>query len=259
VPRRSALRKLALASTALAAAVPFSGWTAARAEGPAAPGVTRAAAAMVAASPVVPARHRAPGTVIVAVRSGRVLEVRSRPRGRVVARLGDRGEFGSRSAAPVFARRGRWLGIPVPQLPNDRLGWIDSRSKAITLHRSTIVLRVDRARRSLELRAGRQLVLRARVGVGAPGSPTPAGRFAVTDKVAGSQFSASYGCCVLALSAHQPHPPAGWQNGTRMAIHATDAPSTIGAAASAGCVHAADSTMHELMARVPVGTPVLIR
>jgi hypothetical protein len=258
VSRRPAFRKLTLAGVALAAAVPFSGWTAARAEGPAAPDVTRGGE-MVRTGRIPSARHRAHGTVIVAVRSGRVLDVRSRPGGHVVARLGDHGEFGSRTAAPAFAARGRWLGIPVPQLPNNRLGWIDARSRAITLHRSTIVLRVDRARRLLELRAGRRLVLRARVGVGAPGSPTPAGRFAVTDELAGTRFSASYGCCVLALSAHQPHPPAGWQNGTRMAIHATDAPGTIGAAASAGCVHAADSTMHELMARVPVGTPVLIR
>jgi lipoprotein-anchoring transpeptidase ErfK/SrfK len=43
-----------------------------------------------------------------------------------------------------------------------------------------------------------------------------------------------------------------------MAIHGTNAPSTIGAAASAGCVHARDQVMRVLMRRVPLGTPVLI-
>jgi lipoprotein-anchoring transpeptidase ErfK/SrfK len=124
--------------------------------------------------------------------------------------------------------------------------------------RTHLAVVVRRAARTLELRAGRRVLLRTTVGVGAPGSPTPSGRFAVTDEVAGGQFSPSYGCCVLALSAHQPHPPAGWHNGTRMAIHGTNAPSTIGMAASAGCVHAADATMRTLMRRVPLGTPVLI-
>jgi hypothetical protein len=176
-----------------------------------------------------------------------------------VTQLGARSEFGSQTVAPAYARRGHWLGLTLPQLPNGRLGWVDARGPGIAISRSRLMLRIDRHRRLLELRAGDHLLVRSVVGVGAPGSPTPPGRFAVTDKLAGSRFSASYGCCVLALSAHQPHPPAGWHNGTRMAIHGTNVPATIGAAASAGCVHVADATMRVLMARVPSGTPVLIR
>jgi len=103
------------------------------------------------------------------------------------------------------------------------------------------------------------VVLSAVVGVGSPSSPTPAGRFAVTDRLAGARFSSAYGCCVLPISAHQEHPPAGWANGTRMAIHGTNDPATIGQAASAGCVHAEESAMRALVQRVPLGTPVLIR
>jgi lipoprotein-anchoring transpeptidase ErfK/SrfK len=209
---------------------------------------------------VVPAPRRrpVPMTPVIAVRPGGSVPVRSRPGGPVVASLTDKTEFGSHTTAPAYARRGRWLAVALPQLPNNHFGWVDARSRGLRVTASHLSIRVNRARRSLELRAGRRLVLRATVGVGAPSSPTPAGRFAVTDELGGAQFSPSYGCCVLALSAHQPNPPAGWTNGTRMAIHGTDAPSTIGAAASAGCVHVEDQIMRVLMRRVPLGTPVLI-
>jgi lipoprotein-anchoring transpeptidase ErfK/SrfK len=68
-----------------------------------------------------------------------------------------------------------------------------------------------------------------------------------------------YGCCILALNGHQPKLPAGWQGGNRLAIHGTNAPGTIGSAASAGCLRAADSELQVLMRRVPLGTPVFIR
>jgi len=67
-----------------------------------------------------------------------------------------------------------------------------------------------------------------------------------------------YGCCVLALSARQTRLPAGWQGGDRIAIHGTNVPSSIGAAVSSGCVHAADGDLRYLMARVPLGTPATI-
>ena len=203
--------------------------------------------------------RRVEGDVLLRVRAGRSALLRSRPGGAVVARLADRTEFGSATVAPALAVRGHWLGVSTPDLPNGRLGWIDARSAAITLGRSPVWIDIDRAARRLRLHDGRRVVLSALVGVGSSSSPTPVGRFAVTDRLAGGRFSPAYGCCVMPLSAHQTHPPAGWANGTRMAIHGTNDPATIGQAASAGCVHAEEGTMRALINRVPVGTPVLIR
>ena len=66
------------------------------------------------------------------------------------------------------------------------------------------------------------------VAIGRPGSETPTGRFAVTDKLNGASFGSYYGCCVLALNGHQPKLPAGWSGGDRLAIHGTNSPGTIG-------------------------------
>ena len=94
------------------------------------------------------------------------------------------------------------------------------------------------------------------VTVGAPASPTPTGRFAVTDTFTGLRSSA-YGCCALALSATQPSLPSGWLGGDRIAIHGTSGP--LGEALSHGCVRAADADVRRLIREVPLGVPVVIR
>jgi lipoprotein-anchoring transpeptidase ErfK/SrfK len=125
--------------------------------------------------------------------------------------------------------------------------------------RTALELEVDLSDRTLTLKRGRATLRRVSVGVGAFDSPTPTGRFAVTDKLEGGNFSPAYGCCILALSAVQPNLPAGWAGGNRVAIHGTLSASDFGRAVSAGCVHARDTDLRYLMRVVPLGTPVLIR
>jgi lipoprotein-anchoring transpeptidase ErfK/SrfK len=129
----------------------------------------------------------------------------------------------------------------------------------MALSRTSWSIHADVSSRTLVLRRGSRVVHRLRVAVGRPGSPTPTGHFSVTDKISGERFGPYYGCCILALSATQPHTPPGWTGGNRMAIHGTDAPSSIGTAASAGCLRAGDEALNALVERVPVGTPVVIR
>ena len=139
-------------------------------------------------------------------------------------------------------------------LPNGRLGWIDAPRGALRLSRTRVTLDVDLSRRLLRIRTGARVVRRIRVGIGAPGSPTPIGRFAVTDKLNGADYSPVYGCCILALSAHQTHLPTGWTGGDRIAIHGG---STAGAV-SAGCLHASTAALRYLMRLVPLGAQVVI-
>src|SRR4051812_28653780 len=214
------------------------------------------------APPLTPVRSAprpaSPSFSIAGVKPGRTVALRARPDGRVVARAGSSTEFGGRTALAVAARRGDWLAVTSTALPNGKLAWVRS-SDALRLHQTKVSIQVDLSRRRLELRSGSRPVRSFRVAIGRPGSPTPAGRFAVTDKLSGSQYGAYYGCCILALSGHQPHTPPGWQGGDRLAIHGTDSPGTVGTPASAGCLRAADSDLRVLMRRVPVGTPVFIR
>jgi hypothetical protein len=201
-----------------------------------------------------------PAHVIAYVRPGRALALRSRPFGPVVARVGSMTRFGSPHALGVVAtRRGRWLAVTEAGIANNRAVWIDARAGGLRYVRTGLELDVDLSSRTLAVRRNGIQIRSLAVGVGRPGSPTPTGRFAVTDKLSGSAFSASYGCCILALSAIQPNLPAGWTGGNRIAIHGTLSSSDFGRAVSAGCVHASDLDLRYLMRQVPLGTPVVIR
>jgi L,D-transpeptidase catalytic domain len=219
-------------------------------------GTVAPAPAPAAAPKPKPARRR--GIHRIAVVDGTV-PLRARPNGRVLASASASTEFGGQRVLSVAARRGPWLGVVATELPNGQLAWLNRRNPALHLRRTAYSLHADLSGRWLELRRRGHRVRRLTVAVGRPGSDTPTGRFAVTDKLSGSGYGPYYGCCILALNGHQPNLPAGWTGGNRLAIHGTNAPGTIGAAASAGCVRAGDADLRVLMRRVPLGTPVFIR
>jgi len=201
-----------------------------------------------------------PGHVIAQVRTGHVVALHNRPFGRVVAHVGALTRFGSkRTLGVVSSRRGRWLAVTEAGIGRNHVVWVDARAGGLRYSRTRLQLEVDLSERTLTLRRDRAVVRRVSIGVGAFDSPTPTGRFAVSDKLDGPSFSAAYGCCIMALSAIQPNLPAGWSGGNRLAVHGTLSASDFGQAISAGCVHARDSDLRYLMRVVPLGTPVLIR
>jgi lipoprotein-anchoring transpeptidase ErfK/SrfK len=190
---------------------------------------------------------------VVAYPAGTRVVLRAAPGGPVVARLGIRTEFGSPLALAVEARRGRWLGVISPLLPNGRLGWVDGR----TVHTASVQTRIEisLSKQRLVLLRGKKVLERTSLGIGAAATPTPTGRFAVTDKLSGEAYGGVYGCCILALSAHQQHPSPTWTGSdTRIGIHG----GALGAISN-GCLHASTTALRFLMAHVPLGTPVRVR
>jgi lipoprotein-anchoring transpeptidase ErfK/SrfK len=223
--------------------------------------VAESVAANVRAAEQVAAAARAdaiPPAEIVRVRPGHTVTLRARPHGPARAEVTQATEFGSPQTLGVVRRQGRWLGVTTAALPNGSVGWVHSRDPGLTLQRTRWSIHADVSRRRIVLRRDGRTVRRLDVAVGRPGTPTPTGRFAVTDKLSGGRFSPYYGCCVLAISATQPHTPPGWTGGNRMAIHGTSDPGSIGTAASAGCLRAADGDLQVLMDRAPLGTPVVV-
>jgi lipoprotein-anchoring transpeptidase ErfK/SrfK len=194
-------------------------------------------------------RRRAPGTLVARVRSGHAVLVRSRG---AVTRISSRTEFGSpQTFAVTRLSPGRHYRV---LLPDGRTGWIHAAPGTFTLSRARVSLEVDLSARVLRVRRGSRVTRVIRVGTGAPSTPTPIGRFAITDKLDGAAFSPVYGCCILALSAHQTHLPAGWTGGNLIAIHGG---STAGAI-STGCLHAATADLRYLMRVAPLGTLVVV-
>jgi lipoprotein-anchoring transpeptidase ErfK/SrfK len=187
----------------------------------------------------------------------RATSLRAAPGGRVVARLDIRTEFDSPRVLGVVRRRGNWLQVLATELPNGKRAWI--RAADARLRATAWSIHVDRSARRLVLRRGGRLLERMPVAVGRAGTPTPLGRFTVTDELRPARSDSPYGCCILALSGRQTRLVEGWPGGDRLAIHATPQVETIGEAASLGCLRARTADMRVLMRRVPLGTPVFVR
>jgi L,D-transpeptidase catalytic domain len=178
-----------------------------------------------------------------------------RPGGHRLGLLTMRTEWGSRRVMPVIARRGQWLRV-VADVPGRHTGWIRASGDRLSLRTRSYSIVARRARGTLTLFRRGHAVRTIAAAFGRPGSPTPLGRFAITDRLSGAGFHRAYGCCILALSGHQPRLPSGWSGGDRLAIHATDSPVP---APSVGCIVASDADLHYLMRRAPLGTPVTVK
>jgi L,D-transpeptidase-like protein len=182
--------------------------------------------------------------------------LRSAPAGRKVGRLRPRTEFGSPKVVSVLRRRGAWLRVVVPERPNRRPAWI--RAAATRPGAVEVSLHVDRSARRLTVRRGDRVLRRVTIAVGRPGTETPTGRFAVTDKLRTQRADSPYGCCAIALSGHQTKLLPGWPGGDRLAIHATPQTDSIGKAASLGCMRAGTRDLQALLQIVPLGAPVFV-
>ena len=174
-----------------------------------------------------PATALPPGAGAITARLLRPTQLRARPGGPQVARLTQRTEYGSPRVLAVVQRRGDWLGVITSARPNHRLGWLPM--NRVELARTRYVLRLDLSQRRLTVRTGEKVLERVRVGVGRSATPTPVGNFAVTDKLRLNDPSSPYGCCVLALSAHQTRGLSDWPGGDRIAIHVSANPATSAA------------------------------
>jgi hypothetical protein len=193
---------------------------------------------------------------ILRVRGGSRVPLYASPGGPLVRTMSARSDFGSPRVLGVARQRGSWFGVSTSLRPDGRLGWVRFDESRLSMYWTRYSLQVLVSSRKLQLRYGDRLIATYTVTVGATGSSTPLGRFAITDALAFGQ-SPYYGCCALALSGHQNHLPVGWLGGDRIAIHGTPGP--VGFAASHGCIRATDETMRVLFRRVPLGTPVFVR
>lgn len=210
------------------------------------------------APPTGPAREFIPGYGALAVGLTAPAILREHPNGRIVARARQQTEFGSPRIFPVVQRRGRWVSVVAPELPNGQRAWMKLGPRA-ELFRPGWTLTVDLSDRSLVARRAGKAVRTVAISVGRPGTPTPQGLFGVTDKLVVENGTSPYGYGALALSAHQPDVPQGWGGGDRIAVHGTQSPSTIGQAASLGCLRVGRDDVIWLVHRVPLGTPVRIK
>jgi len=131
---------------------------------------------------------------------------------------------------------------------------------------SPLRLEVDLSERRLYVHHGGSVVETFEIAVGQPGHRTPTGEFTIDRIIWNPRWVPPESDWAKGETRKQPGDPDNPMQGAKLFfrypayyIHGTNAPASLGEAASHGCIRMHVSDVIDLYRRVPVGTPVLIR
>ncbi|MDQ4058538.1 MAG: L,D-transpeptidase [Actinomycetota bacterium] len=204
-------------------------------------------------------KRKAPKPALLADIPGN-LPITARPgKGKVIGQMpaGSR-YFGEPHKAWIQERStdGRYGRVAVPYSGTRAAGWI--RIAGLDLSHTPYRVSIDLSRHLVTVLRLNKVVMSLPAATGAPASPTPPGRYFVTDLVTATP-GGSFGSYAFGLSGIQPKLPVGWSGGDQLAIHGTNDPSSIGTAASAGCLRVSERALDRLKPVLRLGTPVVIK
>jgi hypothetical protein len=152
---------------------------------------------------------------------------------------------------PVLSHRGPHASLLVPLKPYGRVVHADLEPLALRWSRTRVV--VDLGTSRLTILRGNRAVGAFPIGQGTALTPTPTGRFFVTDRLQFG-FGSPYFPFALGLSAHQTQLAPTWIGGDQIAIH----PGTMGHVSN-GCIHVGPAAIRILRRVAPLGTYVIVR
>lgn len=163
-------------------------------------------------------------------------------------------------APRVFLVDGRpgngWLEVLLPVRPNGSTGWI--READVTLARNPY--RVDVLLSDFRVLVHRddEIVVDTPMGYGADQTPTPDGRYYITELLQPPDPGGVYGPFAFGLSGFsEVHLSFAGGDGV-IGIHGTNDPTSIGIQKSNGCIRIDNAAITEMASFLPLGTPVAI-
>ncbi len=151
---------------------------------------------------------------------------------------------------------GLWYRVLLPIRPNGTTGFLPA--SAVRLSATPYRLVVERARFRLKLFEGSERVATFPVGIGTGATPTPVGRFYLASLLRPPTAGSIYGTYAYGLSGYSDV-ITDWEGGGIIGLHGTNDPSSVGRAASHGCIRMRNPDIERLVRILPLGTPIEIR
>jgi lipoprotein-anchoring transpeptidase ErfK/SrfK len=155
----------------------------------------------------------------------------------------------------VKARRGEWLKVQLPVRPNMTYGWI--RVSEVELSGLPYRILVERCAHRVTVFQDGHVALRDVVAVGKPQTPTPLGESFVDYTYAYSMRS-GYGPWLISVALFSEVLQDFGGGRGQIALHGTNASSSLGRDASHGCVRLPPDVSTRIAKLVKPGTPVTI-
>lgn len=149
-----------------------------------------------------------------------------------------------------------WVELRIPMRPNGRTGWVQ-RNALGEFHLTHLLLVVDREALRISLYANGRLEWHAPVAVGKPSTPTPSGRFWITERFKIEDPSSGYYPYAFGTSDYSTL--TDWPGGGVVGIHGPYyQPQLIPGRISHGCIRLSVTNDDWLAGHITLGTPVHI-
>ncbi len=155
----------------------------------------------------------------------------------------------------VKERRGEWLKVQLPVRPNMTYGWI--RVSEVQLSGLPYRILVERCAHRVTVFQDGRVVLRDVVAVGKPQTPTPLGESFV-DYTYPYSMRSGYGPWLISVALFSEVLQDFGGGRGQIALHGTNASSSLGRDASHGCVRLPPDVSTRIAKMVKPGTPVTI-
>ncbi|MFT4049205.1 MAG: L,D-transpeptidase [Solirubrobacterales bacterium] len=153
-----------------------------------------------------------------------------------------------------------WIKLLLAKKPNGSYGWIPADYAQLHENRWRVVVDLSE-RRTTIFRDGRP-VRSTRAVVGAKGTPTPTGEFAIREVVRQPDASGFSGPWIFHLNANSQKLKSFDGGDGTIGIHGRGAAAMgdpLGSARSHGCVRVPNAFVRYMSSRIAAGTPVRIR
>ena len=149
-----------------------------------------------------------------------------------------------------------WAEVHLPIRPNGSTGWV--RLDELELSRNPYRIEIDAARHRLRVLEHGDEWLSTTVAIGTGSTPTPRGRFYITELLQPPDPDGIYGPFAFGLSGFSETLTSFAGGDGVIGIHGTNEPEALGTDVSHGCVRVENTVIATMAAVIPLGTPVEI-
>jgi lipoprotein-anchoring transpeptidase ErfK/SrfK len=194
---------------------------------------------------------------LVAQAVGEQVQVFASPdEGEPTTALDNPNENGAPLVFLVEQEQGDWLQVLLPIRPNGSTGWV--RRADVTVASNPYRVDVTLGAHTLAVYDGDTLVSEHPIGVGTASTPTPGGKYYIKELLEPPDPDGPYGAFAYGLSGFSNVLDEFNGGDGVIGIHGTNDPSTVGTDVSHGCIRLTNEAITELVAMLPLGTPVHI-
>jgi lipoprotein-anchoring transpeptidase ErfK/SrfK len=156
----------------------------------------------------------------------------------------------------VKRRQKGWAKVLLPERPNGSSAWV--REREISLAQTNYRVKIELRRHRITVWQGDEVVERAKVGLGESATPTPSGRYYLTELIKPPSPDGLYGAYAFSLSGFSDVVSSFNGGNGQLGLHGTVDNSGLGTDVSRGCIRVSNKVIRKLAKRLPLGTPVVV-